>query len=102
MAKKTAALGDVVILDGKGALRGSVPIRKGEMKTPLNDYVPGIDELEVKAIELSNLMISRCEHRVRKVTVFPDGEATTLSYAALAAQSSIKTFLALERILPNI
>jgi len=88
-------------MDGRSALRESVQnIRKGDMKTYHDVHVPGVDKLEYKANELTSLMFSLCEDRVVKGSVMPDGYAESLTSAAVAARSAIKTFLVLKSIPP--
>jgi len=102
--RKNTALGDAAIVDGMNALRETVQTlsRKGDMKTQLDDHVPGIAELENKANELTCLMFSMCEERIHNVPVMPDAHTESLANAAMAARYAIKTFLTLERIPPNL
>jgi len=72
------------------------------MKTQNNDHVPGIDELENKANELTYLMFSRCERRMHNVDFMQDARTTSLTSAYVAARSAIGTFLAVDRTLPTL
>jgi len=62
------------------------------------DQAPGIDELERKANELTALMLSLCEERIREVPAMPDARASSLAYAVMTVRDAIHTFLAVARI----
>jgi len=72
------------------------------MKTKNNDHLPGIDELENKAKELTYLMFSRCEERMHNVAFTDDAHTTSLTSAYVAVRSAIGTFLAVDRTLPTL
>ena len=68
------------------------------MDTQDRDQAPSIDELERRANELTALMLSLCEEKIRKVPAMPDARASSLAHAAMAVRDAIQTFLALARI----
>ena len=67
------------------------------MDTHHNEY-PVIGELERKAEELINLMLSLCEEEIHVTSAMPDFRASSLASAAMTAQNAIQAFLALTRI----